>query len=137
MNQARSDKDFYVYGARFQAVAAGIAQTSTINIEADSDFVLVKMALFGDLAGAVQTDSTRVIPLGTLQLLDTGSGRNLFSTPIPVDSIFGNGQLPFVLPIPREFKAKASIQLTFTNFSAATTYTNVWASLIGYKQFYY
>jgi hypothetical protein len=135
VNPADTKKDFFIYGARFQTLAAAAQQTFTINIEADSDFVLVKMAQFSEIAGAPQTDSTRVLPLVTLQMLDTGSGRNLLGIAQPIDAICGRGELPMVLPVPRLFKAKTSISLTALNTSAATTYANIWIALIGYKVF--
>lgn len=127
--------DFFIYRAQAAALGAGASQAVTVNIQADSAFILDKMSVFADLAGAAQTDSTRVIPLVTLQITDGGSGRNLQNGPIPLSSIAGNGELPFVLPQPRVFVANSSITFTFTNFSLATTYTNVFLSLIGRKVF--
>jgi hypothetical protein len=128
-------RDFYVYEARTTAgtpIAAGITQTDAIPIEADSNFILEKLAYFADIAAAAQTQSTQVLPLVTIQIQDTGSGRNLMANPIPIPSIFGFGYLPFVLPKPRIFMRNTTIQITFTNFSAATSY-NVQLAFIGYK----
>lgn len=128
--------DYYTYAASFTAIASGASQTQFINIEADADFVIEKMAYFADIAGGVQTDSTRVIPIANIALNDSGSGRNLQNQPIALSSIAGQGDLPFVLPLPRIFKANSTISLTLTNTSAATTYANIQISLIGYKRFY-
>jgi hypothetical protein len=125
-------RDFYTYEA--QALALGVAApiTDTIQIEADSNFILQKLSAFADLAAAAQLESTRIIPLVTVQLTDTGSGRNLMSNPIPIPSLFGTGALPFVLQNPRIFMRNTTIQVVFTNFSAATTY-NLRLAFIGYK----
>lgn len=132
--QQRVVKDFFAYQINFSALAAGGQDTGNINIQADSAFQLQKLAFFADIAAATQTNNTRVIPLVTIQMTDTGSGRNLFSSAVPVPSIFGTGDLPFILPSPKEFSPKATISIVVSNFSAATAY-NLRLSLIGQKVF--
>lgn len=127
-------KDFYIYEEDFSSVAAGATSTGNINIQADSDFVLQKLAYFADIAAAAQTDSTRVIPLMTVQIKDTGSGRDLLETAAPVSNVFGSGRLPFILPTPKLFLARSTIAITVTNFDADSTY-NLRLSFIGYKVF--
>lgn len=128
--------DFFVYAVEVASLAAAANSTQQFNVEADSDFTLVKMACFADIAGAVQTDSSRVLPLVTLSIFDSGSGRNLQNVAFPLSNIAGSNGLPFVLPIPRLFKARSTVSLTFTNYSAATTYANLYLTLIGFKTFY-
>jgi len=132
--QPRIVKDFFAYELDFSGLVAGEAATGNINIQADSAFQLQKLTYFADIAAAPQTDSSRVLPLVMLQMTDTGSGRNLFSTAVPIPSIFGTGNLPFILPAPKEFSAKATISVVVSNFSAATTY-NLRLTLIGQKVF--
>lgn len=127
-------KDFYVYQEDFLALADSTSATGSINIQADSDFILQKMTYFADIAVAIQTDSTRVVPLITLQIVDAGSGRNLLEAPAPISSLFGEGDLPFILPTPRVFFARSNVELTVANFSAGTTY-NLRLSFIGYKAY--
>lgn len=127
-------KDFYIYQEDFSALANSTSATGTINIQADSDFILQKMTYFADIAAAVQTDSSRVVPLITIQIIDAGSGRNLLEAPAPISSLFGEGDLPFILPTPRVFFARSNVELTVANFSAATTY-NLRISFIGYKAY--
>lgn len=135
-NQRPHIKDHYTYVAKVSTLAAAASLTDTVTIEADSDFVWVKASYFADIAGAAQTQSTFVVPLVTLVINDSGSGRNLQNEAVPLDSIAGRGLLPFVLPVPRQFKARSSINFTFANYSAATAYANVYLSLIGYKMIY-
>lgn len=125
-------RDFYVYEAEALAIAAGGSANDVINIEADSDFILQKLAYQADNAGAQQTDSTRVIPNVTVQITDTGSGRQLMQNPVPIESFFGYGALPFILPNPRIFMRNSTIQIAFTSFEAAAT-PNVRLAFIGYK----
>ena len=127
-------KDFYIYEEDFSALANGATATGSINIQADSDFVLQKLTYFADIAAAVQTDSSRVVPLVTVQITDTGSGRNLMETATPISNIFGTGEIPFILPQPKLFLARSNINITVANFSAGTTY-NLRLALIGHKVF--
>ena len=129
-------KDFYVYSANVASIASGANATSNINIEADSDFELQKLTVFADIAAAAQTASTRVLPLVTLQITDTGSGRQLFSDSIPIPLIFGDGNLPFILPNPRRFASNSVIQLSFTNYDAASTY-QLYLGFVGVKTYKY
>ncbi len=129
-------RDFYTYEEDFLEadLVSGATLNGSIEIQADSDFIWQKSCFFADLALAAQTFNTRVIPLVTIQLIDTGSGRNLFELAVPVPSIFGIGELPFVLPIPRLFFARSTIQVQVSNFSTATNY-GLRLSFIGYKAY--
>jgi len=127
-------EDFFVYGVSFETIAAGVTQTQNINIQADSYFKWTHAAMECDLAGVTYTESATPVPLCNLQITDSGTGRQLFNQAQPVSSIFGNGKLPFVLPVPRGFKPNSNISLQLSNFAAAQTYT-VRLSLIGCKIF--
>lgn len=126
-------RDFFVYAINFLSFAPG-ATNGSIQIQADADFELQKLSMFADIAQAVQTASTRVLPLVTLQMTDTGTGRQVFNTEIPIPAVMGDGQIPFILPTTKIFSANASIQFAVTNFSAATTY-DLRILLIGSKVF--
>lgn len=134
MAQQKIKAQNYVYTLSIAALAGGgVAQTS-VNIDADSRFHWVKGAYFADIAAAAQTDSTRVVPLITVQLTDTGSGRNFFDAPVPISSYFGTGELPFIMPVVQMFDPNSTIKAEFTNFDAASTY-NLRLQLIGFKEF--
>ncbi len=126
------NKDFYIYQSDIASIAPGANATDTISIQADSDFVLQKLTVFADVAGAAQTDSSRVLPLVTVQLTDTGSGRQVFSDGVPIPAIFGTGALPFILPNPRLFRANTTIALSYANFDAALTY-RIYLQFVGLK----
>lgn len=127
-------EDFFTYETDFAALANGATATNNIQVQADSDFKWLKATAAADIAGAPQTESSIVIPLVTILITDTGSGRQLMSAPVPIADIFGIGQLPFILPLPRIFRARSSISVTVANYSAATTY-NLRLSFIGTKIF--
>ncbi len=128
-------KDHYIYIADFGTINFGDTATTAINIETDAEFILVKMGAQATIAGAAQTSDSRVIPLCDLTINDTGSGRNLQNSAVPLDLITGDGKLPFVFPVPRKFRQNATITLTLLNITAATNYADVKIALIGYKKF--
>jgi len=130
----RDVTSFYVHQAKFLGLAPAAQATTEIKIESDSDFFVYKLAYTADLAAAGQTDSSRVIPLITVLITDGGSDRQLMRAPIPVPSIFGTGQIPFILPDPHRFKASSTISIAVTNYDAANTY-NLYLDLIGFKKF--
>lgn len=129
-------RDFFGYTLSFSALAAAAAAQGAIQIQSDSDFELTKFTMMADIAAAAQTESTRVLPLVTLQITDTGTGRALFAAPLPIPAVMGDGRIPFILPVPKIFSANASVAIQVANFSAATTY-NVRLCLLGAKIFTY
>lgn len=131
-NVDKTRRDFYIYEAESLGLVSLASSNDVINIEADSDFFLQKFAYEADIAAAAFTFTTRPIPLISIQLIDSGSGRQLMQNPIPVSSFMGDGQLPFILPNPRLFLRNSTIQVAFTNFDAAVTY-NIRLAFIGYK----
>lgn len=135
-NGRRFIPDHFTYTAVVQGIAAGASASALINIEANSDFVWLKTAYMADVAGAAQTDSSRVIPLVKVAITDSGSGVNLQNVPVDVSTIAGHEGLPLNLAQPRVFSANSNISLTFSNYSAATTYGNVAISFIGYRKLF-
>ena len=126
--------DFYVYSAVFLALAAGAAANQNVIIAADSDFVLLGMNAHANIANAGQTENTEVLPLCTLAITDTSSGRTLMDQAQPMSSIMGSARQPYLLPQPRLVPAKTVLQMAVTNFDAANTY-NLRLSFIGVKVF--
>ena len=66
---------FYIYQTpNIASIAAAASTTNTIQFDIDSVFCWMRTNVFVDIAGAVQTPSSLVVPLTTLQITDTGSG---------------------------------------------------------------
>ena len=124
----------YAHQVTFLALAPAASTTQIITIESDSDFFWYKATYQADIAAAAQTDSTRVVPLCTVLITDNGSDRQLMRAAVPVPSIFGTGETPFILPAPHKFLASASVTVQVTNFDAAATY-NLRLQFVGYKKF--
>lgn len=117
------------------SIANGVAQAVTIQFDQNSVFNWLRTTVTADIAGAVVTPSSFVEPLVTLQITDTGNGMSFMNAPIPVFSLAGSAQLPFVLPTPQFVQSNASYQFQWANYSAATTYANLRLQLWGYRIF--
>lgn len=133
-NQPQFTQDFYIYSVSIAAILTNATSIQNIAIQADSDFEWIMTTFFGYESGATEpfTDAIQ-LPI-TVLITDAGSGRQLFSNPVPVSSLAGTGKQPFILPIPRRFKAKSTVTLAFTSFSTST-YDNIYFNMIGRKIF--
>lgn len=128
-------RDFFTYEIDFTAIAAaGGTSQNSFTVQADSNFLWQYGAQVTDIAAAAYTESTRPVPLLQCTIQDASSGRQLMSNAVPVSSLFGTGQLPFLLPSPRFFRAQTQVTVNLVNFSAATIY-NIKLSFIGTKFF--
>lgn len=127
-------RDFFVYTSNFLSIAPGVTQTQQVNILADSAFLIQKICYAADIAAAAQTDSTRVLPLCTLLLTDTASGRQLSDAAVPITSMLGDGRLPFILPTGKLMLPNSTLTLVVNNFSVATTYA-IRIAFMGLKLF--
>jgi hypothetical protein len=125
--------------------------TQVIQIDAEANFEWIASSYQALIAGeSVPTSSSddaaythpwpiieanNLIPPVLLQIVDTGSGKYLMNTPIPLGAFFGDGKNPYRLIAPREFGANASIQLNWTYIGpAGVTYT-IYPVLHGFKKF--
>ena len=121
----------FTYTSQVLALAPAATNQDQINIQADSDFKI--------LAGAYIADDSQgpyTIPAlaeVSVLLTDTGSGRNLMDEAVPIPSIFGTGQLPFIWPVPKLMSARSTLQVQYTNISAAQTYAYIRLAFIGVK----
>lgn len=126
----------YHYGVRVAALAAGTQATPAIIFDNDSDFICTKAEYFVDIAGAAQTDSTRVVPLISVLLQPGGSGRRMMQEAVPLPAVFGTGALPFIFPVRHTFVGGTTLNITLTNYSAATAYANLYLVFSGMKVYY-
>lgn len=133
-NPRESGSDYFWYANRVTGLSS-VATTATglINLDSDSDFYCIALSYQADIAGTALTESTNLIPLVNLQITDTGSGKALMNTPVPLGALAGDGKRPYRLARPRVFLANATIQLGWTSFVAAGTTYNITMVLHGYK----
>lgn len=123
-------QDEIEYTLLVTALAAGASAPASAQINSDSDFFAQKRMFWADVAGTPTAQ-----PLINLQVVDAASGKQLFSAPTPLYMVAGTGQLPFILPMVRRWDANSQIQGTFTNFSSATTYANVYLTFAGVRRY--
>lgn len=127
--------DIMFYATNVQGLSSGSPNgQSQIQIDSGVDFYWLAATYQADLAGAAQTESGLVIPLVNVLINDTGSRKNLQNIAIPISSIAGFGERPYRLIRPRLFRASSTINFTWTNISAATTYTNLFFVMHGYTR---
>ncbi len=128
-------KDFFTYSLDF-AIGPGESQSQNISIQADSNFVIQKLCYQADMGPGTNalTNASRIIPLVTLLITDSGSGRQLMSAPVSLVNLFGTGEIPFILPQPKMFVARSTVTVTLANFSASNGY-HINLAFIGTKIF--
>lgn len=134
-NPRENGSDYFWYSHQ---IVTGLQSTAPngaaiINIDADSDFYCVALSYQANIAAAALTEDTNVIPLINLQITDTGSGKSLMNTPLPIGAFMGDGKRPYRLARPRVFMRNATIQLAFTSFVAAGTIYQIQVVFHGYK----
>lgn len=136
MKQEQFAEDLFIYEIDFAALAPAAQANGSIQIQADAGFKWIKSTYYATIANAAFVSAAVPIPSVTVNLVDGGSGRQLMSGPVPVPSLFGTGQLPFINTIARVFEPNSTINVSVTNFDAAVTY-NLRLSFIGNKVFTY
>lgn len=120
--------------------AASFAATSgsailTFNIDGDSDFFWTKTAVFA-LVGSAGTDvQSQEVPAVTALVTNTTNGRSYSNNPVPLPSMAGSGQLPYILPQVTYWPAKATITVQLAAISTNKTYSSIRISFHGIKAF--
>lgn len=128
-------EDFYVYSAQFGNMAAAATALQNLQVQADSDFEWIMSTCYGNLHGGTEPFSDAILLPINIQILDSGSGRNLFSAALPISCIAGSGKQPFILPVSRLFMSRSNISVSATNFDASNQYDNIVLNFIGRKIF--
>ena len=130
---AQYTSDFFTYIFNVSSIAASASSTVTKQLDTDAAFEWVKATYMADISGAVQTTSSQVIPLVTVQITDGGTNRQLYSSPVPMSTVAGPTGLPFIMPDSKVFAPGATIVCNFANYSNATTYSNLYFIMLGRK----
>lgn len=133
-----SGQQFFTYVASLAAgatLAPAGSTTLTFNIDGQSDFFWDKGMVYVDIGNNGETASALPVPGILITITDTNSSQPLTNNPVPVSSIFGTGQLPFILPIRHVFFAKATVKLQIQNITDDDTYTRVDLVFGGIKAF--
>lgn len=133
----RQSLDLYWYTTgEFDIASTNVAGVNeTIQIGDDGDFYCTCFTYQAEIAGALLTEATNVIPLVTMNLIDTGSGRNLMNDPVPLGAVAGDGKRPMRFGRPRIFTRNSTIQLKFFPFLVAGTTYTIQFIMGGYKNY--
>jgi hypothetical protein len=129
----------FTYSIRFDGLTGLWNQVSgQIQIQADAAFVILEQT-YSFVESALPTSdlTTALTPNVDVMLTNTGSGRRLMNQPVALESLFGSGKLPFVLPTPQFFSPSSALQVQVTsgaNFGG-DVYT-LQISFIGEKRYY-
>jgi hypothetical protein len=132
---ARPASDFFVYQLNFLLLASGAVATQQMVFDASSDFHWLYSSYTADIAGAARSESSREYPLVSLMITPTDTSAQFMSQAVPLPSLFGNGESPFIMPVPRIIPARSAISFQATSYVAAGTTYNIYLSLIGIKKY--
>jgi hypothetical protein len=112
----------YWFTTGWTAAVAAIAGTTNgqILLSGDADFKCYYISMAVRQAGLIVLTFA-----GDVQINEAQTGKNLSPIAIPVDALIGNGNLPYILPVPRVFSGNTTILFTFTSNVATSTQFNV------------
>lgn len=127
--------EFFTYATTRFSIAPAATPSQNITIQNDADFLVDKITYAADNAGAAQTDSTRIVPNISVQLITSGSGKAWSNTPVMLPGMIGYASLPFILTKPYLLYANTTLTINFQSFEAANTY-NLQLLLHGRKLYY-
>lgn len=131
--QASRLRKFFVQHVTALALAPGIAVDLGFQVSSQAAFVIDKMAYAADINGAGQTEATRVIPLVTINLVDS-NGYQWDSAPVPITDLFGPSGLAYILREPIILDPSVNLSITLANYDVANTY-NIRLAFIGALEF--
>ena len=123
--------DYFSYGANFLPVPASGVLQQDIQIQNDSNFVIL-----AGIATVTDAENSSFLvhpawPL-TVAMNDTGAGRQLQNTPQPLGNLFSTETWK-LWPQPKFIRAGATLSTTIANLTA--TARNVRISFVGVKVF--
>lgn len=106
-------------------------------LDTDADFELKRLTMFASIGGAVQTESSRVIPSFNFNILDDATGRTLFNSFADFGALFGDGRSQFILPTSHFFKRGGTARILYNDadFGPDFGVGQVWVGLVGLKHF--
>lgn len=136
MNEQVRVRTYFTYPVPAVSLAAGASATSVVRIESATNFYWIKSTYHADDDAAVgnQEAATRIIPSVDVQIQTSGADRNLFNAFVPIPSVFGTGEIPFVLPMPMLLQANSELRVDFLSREATRT-LNIALSLVGWKDY--
>lgn len=112
----RRAKEGFNYSAVAIPLAAAGTVVATVAIQNDSDFLWVDCTGVCRDPAALQTIFPN--PAVTVQVLDSGSGRQVFQAPLDWVTVVGDAQLPGEFAYPYLAEMGGQLDITFVNLAA-------------------
>lgn len=129
-------KDYFIYAAVLATgIASGNTGSASFNVDNDSDFLWQKGTFFANVANDGFDSGSVPIPGVTVVIKDTTSGRDIMSQAVPISALFGTGELPFILPVPKLLPKTSTLTFSFANITDNTSYSFLGLYLHGQKLF--
>ncbi len=124
------------YGVAPIVVAAGANVPGQLVVDSDSDFEWRGTTYFVTSAGVAQpyTDSSNPVPILLAQVSPQGQNTPFSNSQVPLSSIAGRGNLPYILPYPLVLLRSNGVTFQLSNLEGANSYT-VYITLHGRKLF--
>lgn len=128
--------DFFTFVINFLPLAASNTDTQQFITQADSGFAICKTSF--NIASNVNvfvaniSDVPRYAPQ-VITLSDSGSGRDLSNSAVPIGTLFGPDEFPFPWPTPKILDPNSTFTARVQNLVA--TAFNIRLSFHGYKIF--
>jgi hypothetical protein len=120
MQKFREENYWFTTGWTVAVAAINGTTVGQILLSGDADFKCYYISLSVRQAGLLVLTFA-----GDVQADEAQTGKNLSPLPIPVDALIGNGNLPYILPVPRLFSGNTTVRFTFTSNVATSTQFNV------------
>lgn len=132
-------QSFFTYPVPVVTLAAGASGSSTLRIESATDFLWFKSTFMAEQwvdpeSQGGQDASTYRMPSVDVQIQVSGSDRNLMNGAVAIPTLFGTGEVPFVLPAPMVLLANSEVRFDFKS-RESTNVTRVALCLIGLKDY--
>jgi hypothetical protein len=139
---ARPNTENFSYGVSFALAngnglaAAGGVGNAVLQFDASSDFIWYQASYSANnnAANTGWAEATRQYPPITVLLTPGDTSANMMNQAVPVTHIFGNGEMPFVLPAPRVIPARTTLAIAVTNLDTTIAY-DLYLTFIGVKRF--
>jgi hypothetical protein len=113
---------FFTYELTLGPMAAGAADVDNFQVQAAYDFYWFKSEAFVYDAAGLGV-STLQWPLITVTLQDGSTTEQMTSQAAAVSSLFGTGQIPYILPQPHLVTGGSNFNVTATNGHTTTAYS--------------
>jgi hypothetical protein len=114
-------KETFTYNIRFNTIAASATNVGTANVDNASDFVWVAASVVVTNAAFTTFTNAANVPM-LVEIKDASSGIDFQDSATHVSNIFGTAQNPFLLLMPKIFRAGGQITARLQNQDAANAF---------------